>query len=323
MAPLALWYTAPGTAEIRPAHPGEGDLRVDARFSAISRGTERLICAGGVPQAEYQRMRAPFQEGAFPFPVKYGYAMVGEAQEGPPGLAGRHVFALHPHQTGFRLPSRAALPLPEGVPPSRAVLAANMETALNAIWDAPLIPGGRVAVIGAGVVGCLTAYLAAHVAGCHTTLVDKLARRQATSAELDVSFETLAAFRANPCEYDVIFHCSASEEGLRDGLSSLTFEGTLVEMSWFGDREIALPLGGAFHARRLRLISSQVGQVAPSRRATTTRRDRLAEALSLLTDPRLEALLTDEVRFEDLPSALPTLFGAEAPGIVTTVLYGA
>ena len=135
----ALWYVGAGRAEIRTeplAEPGPGEIRVRALYSAVSRGTERLVLAGRVPPSEFERMRAPFMAGSFPFPVKYGYATVGRVESGPPGLQGRLVFALHPHQSAFNIPAEAVVPIPDRVPPSRAVLAANMETALNAVWDA-------------------------------------------------------------------------------------------------------------------------------------------------------------------------------------------
>ncbi|HEU0221663.1 MAG TPA: zinc-binding alcohol dehydrogenase [Paracoccaceae bacterium] len=316
----ALWYVAPGRAEIRLGAPGTGPLLVETLWSGLSRGTERLIFEGLVPPGEFTRMRAPMQEGELPFPVKYGYANAGRVREGPPQLLGRTVFALAPHQAAFRAGEEQVLPLPEGVPPRRATLAANMETALNAIWDAGLAPGSNVAVIGAGLVGCLTAYLARHQAGCTVTLVDPREERRLAASELGVNF----APAGTPLgECGTVFHASASAEGLAAGLDMLALEGTLIEMSWYGAEPVPVPLGGAFHANRLRIVSSQVGHVAPSRRATTTRRGRLAEALALLADPRLDGLITTEIAFEELPARLPALLARDAPGIATAIRYQA
>ena len=168
----ALWYVGPGRGEIReePAiEPGPHDVRVRALYGALSRGTERLVFAGKVPEGEFERMRAPFMGGAFPFPVKYGYAVVGRVEAGPSELRDRVVFALHPHQSVFTIPAGAAVPVPEGVPPRRAALAANMETALNAVWDAAPGPADRIAVVGAGVVGVLTGYLCGRLPGAQVT----------------------------------------------------------------------------------------------------------------------------------------------------------
>ena len=171
----AFWIAAPGRGEIRPQRlpPAEaGDVTVRTRYSGISRGTECLVFAGEVPDSQVRAMRAPFQEGDFPGPVKYGYISVGVVEDGPPALQGRPVFCLHPHQTRYRVPGRAVTPLPPGLPEGRAILAANMETAINGLWDAAPRFGDRIVVVGAGVVGCLTAWLAARLPGAEVTLVD-------------------------------------------------------------------------------------------------------------------------------------------------------
>lgn len=316
----ALYYSAPGAAGIREvalAPLGPGEVEVRTLFSGISRGTERLVFEGGVPESERARMRAPFQEGDFSFPVKYGYAAVGRVEAGPAALVGRDVFCLHPHQTRFRVPAAAVVPLPEGVPSSRAVLGANAETALNAIWDAEVQAQQRVLVLGAGLLGCLiAAFLSRRHA--HVSVTDKLAERFAAMADFPVSFLSVDALTD---DHDIVFHTTASAEGLQAALDALAFEGRVIELSWFGDRPQSLRLGGAFHARRLTIRSSQVGHVAPARRATTSRRERLAEALALLDDPRLDRLITGEVRFADLPREIPRLLARDAPGIATRVRY--
>lgn len=317
---LALWRDAPGSVAIRAGALGEGACLVRTRKSLISRGTERLVQAGAVPESEWTRMRAPFQEGDFPFPVKYGYAAIGEVIEdkSDAGLLGRNVFALFPHQTHFRLDPAHLVPLPSGLPLRRAALAANMETALNALWDAGFGPGDRVAVVGAGLVGCLVARLAARTPGAEVTLIDVLDRRADVAAQLSVSF---ACAEGGPRDCDVVFHASASAAGLRTALDCLGDEGTLVEMSWYGEGDIPAPLGGAFHARRLKIVSSQVGQVSPSRRPRWSHRRRLETALALCDDPALDALIDRETAFADLPDQLPDILAPGAEGIATLVRY--
>ncbi|MDT8344494.1 MAG: zinc-binding alcohol dehydrogenase [Thermohalobaculum sp.] len=317
----ALWYNAPRTGLLRPtALPPLDDRLVEVAtlHSVLSRGTERLVWEGRVPPAEHARMRAPFQEGDFPFPVKYGYAAVGRVLAGPADLAGRTVFALHPHQDRFRLPVGAVLPVPPAVPPRRAVLAANMETALNAIWDAEPRPGARVAVVGLGVLGLLILALLARRGDLGVTGCDILAARAPVAADFGVKF-------CNPGDlgsgYDLVFHTSATAAGLAASLAALRFEGTVIELSWYGDAAVAVPLGAAFHSQRLTIRSSQVGHVAPRRRVATGYRDRLGQALALLDDPRLDRLLTGEVMFDDLPAALPHLLAPGAAGIATLVTY--
>jgi threonine dehydrogenase-like Zn-dependent dehydrogenase len=303
----ALWYVAPGRAEIRtetvPA-PGPDRVRVRALYGAVSRGTERLVFAGRVPESEHARMRSPFMGGAFPFPVKYGYTTVGLVEEGPGGLVGRCVFALHPHQTVFTLPAEAVVPIPEGVPPMRAVLAANMETALNALWDGAPGPGDRIAVVGAGTVGALAARLAARLPGTEVTLVDIAPARRDLAATLGLGF---ALPDAAPDDCDLVIHASASAAGLATALRLAGLEATVLELSWYGAGEIPVPLGAAFHSRRLRLVSSQVGMVAASHRPRWSYRRRAAAALALLDDPVLDALIAPAISFHDLPARLPEI----------------
>lgn len=307
----SLWYVGPGQAEIRQEAlppPAAGEVRVRALHSAISRGSEALVQAGRVPEADYERMRAPAMAGAFPFPVKYGYAMVGRVEDGPAELLGRPVFALHPHQCTFNVVSDAVMPLPSGILPQRAVLAANMETALNAVWDAAVGPADRIAIVGAGVVGALVAYLCGKLPGADVTLIDIDSSRRTLAEAFGVRF---AEPSDAPQDCDVVFHASASAAGLASAIEAAGTEATVVEMSWYGAGQVSLPLGGAFHSRRLRLISSQVGQVSPSRRSRWTHQRRLAAALALLADPKLDVLLAPAIGFDELPAKLP---GILAPG---------
>jgi NADPH:quinone reductase-like Zn-dependent oxidoreductase len=296
MTSPALWCMAPDRTEIRPGQIGEGVL-VTALFSGISRGTERLVATGRVPPSEYARMRGPGMEGDFPFPVKYGYCNVGRVAEG--NLKDRAVFALFPHQVSYRLPETALTPLPDALPPARAVLAANMETALTILWDSGAGAGDRIAVIGTGVVGALVGWLAARLPGAEVTLVDINPARADLAVALGLSF---ALPDAAPQDCDVVIHTSASEAGLTLALSLAGQEATVVEASWHGDTPVSVPLGGAFHSRRLRLVSSQVGHVPAARLPRWTYARRLTKALDLLCDPRLDALISGETDFADLPA---------------------
>ncbi|MGE3275472.1 MAG: zinc-binding alcohol dehydrogenase [Vicinamibacterales bacterium] len=318
----AFWTTAPGRGEIRhePLRPPDRDeALVRTRYSGISRGTEALVFLGRVPSSEWQRMRAPFQAGDFPAPVKYGYANVGVVEVGPDDLKGRTVFALFPHQTRYVLPVAALHVLPEGVPPGRAVLAANLETAVNGLWDARPHIGDRVTVIGGGAVGCMVAWLAAGVRACDVELVDVNEARRTTAAALGVRFSTPDQARA---EADLVVHASGTAEGLALALEVAGPEATIVEMSWYGDREIAVPLGAAFHSRRLTLAASQVGAVARGQRARWDTRRRMALALSLLADPALDALITGESRFDELPDTMRRLATSPGDTICHRIDYG-
>jgi threonine dehydrogenase-like Zn-dependent dehydrogenase len=304
----ALWYVRPGRAEIRDEVLGplaRDAVRVWAQHGAISRGTESLIAAGRVPRSEHQRMRAPFMTGDFPFPVKYGYATVGKLE------SGQAVFTLHPHQTVFDVPAEAAVAVPANVPASRAVLAANMETALNALWDAGDDAFGKVTVVGAGVVGALTGFLCRTLASADVTLVDINPGRARVADALGLRF---ALPDCAPAECDLVFHASASSTGLATALGLARDEATVIELSWYGDTLVPSPLGGAFHSRRLKLMASQVGKVAPSHRREWTHRRRLEHAIALLADDRLDVLLEPAIAFAELPARLPSVL---APGSST------
>lgn len=311
----ALWYVGAGRAEIRDEPLGSlnpGAVRVRALHGAISRGTEALVAHGRVPASEFQRMRAPFMAGEFPFPVKYGYATVGVVEIGSEALLGRTVFTLHPHQTVFDVPAAAAVPVPVEMPATRAVLAANMETALNAVWDAGTGPFGRVAVVGAGVVGTLSGLLFQELASADVTLVDIDPARTGVASRLGLKFATPDQA---PTDCALVVHASASAAGLATALSLAGDEATVLELSWYGSADVPVPLGGAFHSRRLKLIASQVGKVAPSHRQEWTHRRRLEKALSLLADERLDALFDAPVAFEALPAELPRIL-APASGVL-------
>ncbi|MZE80024.1 zinc-dependent alcohol dehydrogenase [Streptomyces xinghaiensis] len=317
----AFWLNSPGHGEIRDVtlpEPADGDVVVRALYSGVSRGTESLVFRGGVPESQHTAMRAPFQEGAFPAPVKYGYLSVGLVEEGPEHLLGRTVFCLYPHQSRYVVPASAVTPVPDTVPAARAVLAGTVETAVNALWDAAPLVGDRIAVIGAGMVGCSVAALLARFPGVRVQLVDADSSRAAVAEALGTGF-ALPGDALGDC--DLVVHASASEAGLARALELLAPEGTVLELSWYGDRRVALPLGEAFHSRRLTVRASQVGTVSPARASRRGYADRLALSLGLLADPALDALVSGECAFEELPATLARIASGELPGLCHRVRY--
>ncbi|WP_240937880.1 zinc-binding alcohol dehydrogenase [Nocardioides sp. JQ2195] len=316
----AFWVR-PGLGEIRPVEvpdPGAGEVRVRTLRSGISRGTETLVFRGGVPRDQHERMRAPHQEGDFPGPVKYGYLNVGTVEAGDPTLLGQTVFCLHPHQTAYVVPVAEVSVVPADVPAERAVLAGTLETAVNALWDAAPLVGDRVAVVGAGMVGCCVSRLLAGIPGVEVTLVDTDASRAEVAAALGVGFAHPA--RA-PEGCDLVLHASATEAGLQRSLDLLAPDGTVVDLSWYGDVPVRLDLGSAFHSGRLRLRGSQVGEVALRRRHRRTHRERLELALSLLRDPAYDALLSGSSAFEELPELMAELSTGRRKALCHTITY--
>ncbi len=308
----------PKSARKPSPRAGLGELRLRALYSALSRGTEALIAAGRVPASEFDRMRAPFMGGNFPFPVKYGYATVSRVEDGPADLVGRAVFALHPHQSIFNMPVSAVVTLPDNVPPERAVLAANMETALNAVWDAAPGPADRIAIVGSGAVGAMVAFLCGRIPGTEVTLVDINPSRAELARRLGVGFAKPEEAKA---DCDLVIHASGSATGLATAIALAGEEATVLELSWYGDAAVTASLGDAFHSRRLRLVSSQVGKIAPSHRPRWTHHRRLSAALGLLSDARLNALLAPPVPFKDLPQQLPDILDAKRGVLCQLIAY--
>ncbi|QQS53909.1 MAG: zinc-binding alcohol dehydrogenase [Candidatus Competibacteraceae bacterium] len=317
----AFWLTTPGHGEILDESlppPGPGEVRVRTLYTGISRGTESLVFRGEVPPSQHQAMRAPFQQGDFPAPVKYGYCNVGVVEAGPATLRGRVVFCLYPHQDRYVVPAAAVTPVPACVPPGRAVLAANLETALNVLWDAAPRLGDRITVIGAGTVGCLIARLAGRLPGCAVQLLDVDTSKAAVAARLGVCFATPDQAAD---EQDVVIHASGAPAGLAVALRLAGFEATVVEASWFGARPVSLPLGEDFHAKRLRIQSSQVGAVAAAQRGRWDHRRRLSTVMDLLDDPVLDHLISGECAFTDLPRVLAELSQNPAGVLCQRIVY--
>jgi threonine dehydrogenase-like Zn-dependent dehydrogenase len=320
---LGFWLREPGLGEIRPVplpDPGPDDVRVRTIRTGVSRGTETLVFRGGVPPSQYAAMRAPFQEGEFPGPVKYGYLNVGVVEHGPAALLGRTVFCLYPHQTAYVVPARSVAVVPDDVPPDRAVLAGTVETAVNAVWDAAPLLGDRIAVVGAGMVGCCVARLLAQFPGVHVTLIDVDPDRAPIAEALGVDFARPDEARGG-C--DLVVHTSATSAGLQLALDLLATEGKVIELSWYGDADVTVSLGGAFHSGRLAISASQVGMVAPARRGRRSMSDRLALALDLLRDPAFDRLITGSSSFRELPDVMAGLAAGRLSALCHTITYDA
>lgn len=319
-----FWIQAPGRGEIVVADLPAGrpdDVVVRAIYSGVSRGTEAIVFRGEVPVSQYAAMRAPFQEGDFPAPVKYGYASVGVVEGSPTsdGLVGRTVFCLFPHQDVYRVPIDAVTPVPDDVPAGRAVLAANMEAAITIVWDARPAVGDRVVVIGAGVVGLLVAWLCRQVPGTRVSIVDIDPRREAVAAALGIPFVGQSPREG---DVDIVIHASGEPEGLRTALEVAGVEATVVDASWYGDRPVSLPLGEAFHPRRLTLRSSQVGRIPADRAPRWTRARRMRCALELLRAPELDVLISGESDFAELPEVLARLSRDPGAALCHRIRYG-
>lgn len=317
----AFWVFGPGQGALRSEslrRPRESEVLVETIASGVSRGTETLVFRGQVPASQHDRMRAPFQEGGFGFPLKYGYASVGRVIEGGGPLKGERVFCLYPHQDRYVVPLASVVPVPKDVASGRAVLAANMETAVNGLWDAPPQVGDRIAVIGCGVVGALAASLVAVYPGVVVEIIDTNPKKAATARALGLTFVSPEEASS---DVDLVIHASGRPEGLRTAFEIAGFEATILDLSWYGDREVTLPLGENFHSRRLKLVSSQVGSIAPALRQRKSHRDRLTLALHLLADQRYDVLLSPPRHFSQLPSIMAELLEGRDDVMCQPIVY--
>lgn len=318
----AFWLESPGSGALRDEEieePGSGEVLVRTRYTGVSRGTESLVFRGGVPRSEHERMRAPFQVGDFPAPVKYGYLNVGVVERGAPELIGRTVFTLFPHQSVFVVPEDAVAVVPDAIPARRAVLAGAVETAVNVLWDAAPLVGDRISVIGAGMIGCAVARLAQNVPGVDLAVVDIDGSKSSVCAALGVAY---VHPDDAPTDRDLVVDTSGSQEGLQLALRCAATEGEIVVASWFGDGAVSLPLGAQFHSRRLTIRSSQVGMVAPRRHGSRSLTDRRALALQLLADPAFDALLTGSSPWQQLPSVMAAIADGRLPALCHTIDWG-
>jgi 2-desacetyl-2-hydroxyethyl bacteriochlorophyllide A dehydrogenase len=307
----AYWVEAAGRGALRsePARePGPGEVVLRAAFSGISPGTERLVGLGRVPAASAAAMACPGMSGSFALPVSYGYSLAGVVEGGP--LHGRAAHVMHPHHERAVVAGDRLVLLPDAVSTPRATLLPNLETALNATWDAELAGDEPVAVVGAGAVGLLVAFVLGATHRGAVTLVDADAERRRRAAELGWVRTVVAGEELPRDHFAVVFHASGSAAGLQLALDALGFEGRVLELSWYGDQPVTLELGGRFHWQRQRIVASQVGTIAPRHRAAG-RAARTAAVLLLLADARLDALLDAPVPFDALPAFFAGLYRGE------------
>lgn len=319
----AYWVERPGKGSLRqealslPAP--EGYSLIETWVSGISPGTERLVGLGNVPPECWGVMDCPFMAGSFELPVKYGYCLVGRALNG--AYLDQWVFTMHPHQDYAIVPENRLLPLPEYLPPLRATLIPNLETALNAIWDSEYQPPEPVAIVGGGIVGVLIAFLLKTAWGHPPVIIELDKQRRQQLKSLPWEFPVMAP-DASPREaFSLCFHTSGQGSGLQTALDSVGFEGRIVEASWFGDRPVSLHLGGGFHFQRKQILSSQVSTIAKPKREHLTHRQRLEQVLEHLQDPWLDGLISSPIAFDNLPLFMQQLYHKNPDGFSFAIIY--
>ena len=295
----ALWHTSPTTSTIQEVITGAepGYCTVQSQYSLVSTGTERLVATGNVPTSLHESMKVPYLEGSFSFPIKYGYSLVGRVTQGPLDWPGKLVHLLHPHQTACSVRSSDLFIVPKEVPPLRATLASNLETALTALWDAQVMVGDKVLVVGFGMIGALVARLLQGIPAVSLYVYDTDPRRVMMAEQAGF---TLAASALD--DFDIAFHSSSSEAGLQTSIDAVGTEGKVIELSWYGTQPVQVHLGGSFHQQRKQLISSQVSSLPVHRRARWNFRRRKEVVFELLKNDAFDQHITEVVSFEQLPT---------------------
>lgn len=310
----SLWHIDAGHSEIRSQNldPLPGQILLQSLYSLISLGTEKTIALGGVPGNVYDKMKVPYMEGSFSLPVKYGYSLVARSEEG------QCYHLMHPHQDLVSVNPESLTPVPPGIPPSRAVLVSNMETALTAYWDAGPLKDEKIMIAGFGLIGALTALLLRLKGFQDITVYEPDATRTGLARRLgfhtgDPGFD--------PGPFDLAFHSSGNASGLQHCLEVMGPEGRILELSWYGRQKITLGLGEHFHINRLRIIASQVSSIPRNLQGAWNFAKRKQEVLSLLADPCWDRLEIEEVPFETSPAVFYKIRHSQTKGLTYILKY--
>ena len=274
---------------------GKNELLIQTKYSGISYGTERVVYTGSVPDSQRELMRCPYQEGNFGSDVKYGYMNIGKVIDGPPGFKGKYVYTLFPHQTYYILDKTEVTLIPESIPLKRCLLTANMETAINGMWDTLPSCGDKILVIGSGVVGFLMAYILKSIPGSEILLVDSDSKKNKYSKLFNINFKN--KYKAN-----IIYECSGNAKIL-DGLSKhVKDEAIICILSWYGDNISKVKFGEEFLSKRIKIIFSQVSKVSHNRSQYWDNVKRRELAIKMLNDDRLDNLIEKKIiKFSKLP----------------------
>jgi threonine dehydrogenase-like Zn-dependent dehydrogenase len=312
-----LWFTAPGEVEIRSVESFDvkGLINVKSHYSLISTGTEMLMYNGNVPEELHETMKVPYIKGDFNFPFTYGYSLVGQINDKYHVDNGRFVHLLHPHQSYANVSSEFISLIPEAIDPKLAVLTSNLETALNAVWDGNIKIGENVLIVGFGIIGALLAGVLKSIKHVNIYIAETNKERIQLVKQLGLKLYT------DEVNLDAAFNTSANEKGFQIGLNSIGFEGRLIELSWYGKKEIKVSLGGDFHSKRKKIISSQVGSLPTDMRSLWDYKRRKDVVFELLKDDYFGELPLEEINFDNAPEAYRDLNNNKINGLAKIIKY--
>jgi hypothetical protein len=318
----SYWVVSPSQGQIRDTPMmslSKDTLSLETLFTGISPGTERLVGMGKVPEECWEKMRCLYMEGSFDFPLKYGYSLVGQAITG--SETGKRFFVMHPHQSRVVVARSDALELPDWLPSQRATLIPNMETALNAVWDAQVSQKDKILIVGGGIIGILISFVLSKEYGIQPDFLEQDRQRIQYLKQLPWLGNSRLGTDYREGNYNIAFHTSSSSSGLQSGIDALAFEGRCIELSWYGTQSVSLQLGGSFHYQRKQIIASQVSAIAQPKRSLIDYSQRKEQVLGLLGDATLDILLQPAIAFLELPTFMSLLYQRQVHPVSPLVEY--
>jgi len=317
----SLWHLSDSQSVIKEntaQNPSPSFLKIQSHFSLISTGTERLVACGEVPGSVHDDMKVPYMEGAFPFPIKYGYSLVGKVITEGHSMTGKLVHAMHPHQDFCLINESDLFEIHSNIPAQRATLASNLETALTAVWDAQVNIGDRVLIVGFGLIGSLIARLLSFIPAIYFQIIE-IDKERIQHAE-KLGFPVSAILRKHS-KFDIAFHTSATAEGLQTCIDGVGLEGKIIELSWYGKKPVKINMGGSFHSQRKQIISSQVGKLPSKYNARWDMKRRKKVVFELLENALFDQQITHFIKFVDTPTFFADLRAGKAKGLAYCIEY--
>ncbi|MEM1137565.1 MAG: zinc-binding alcohol dehydrogenase [Bacteroidota bacterium] len=295
----------------------ENEVAIESMYSLVSLGTERTITTQLLTKEIAARMVVPYMRGTFQNEFTYGYSLVGRIIDGEKDLIGKVIHVMHPHQNYAVVKTQDIFFIPEQMNPKLATLVSNMETAVNAIWDANVEIGDKVLVIGYGTVGALTALIASKIPGIDISILEINQNR--FNAAVEQGFKVSSILENK--DFDIVFNTSGNAEMLQKAISVTKSEGRIIEMSWYGAKSITINFGADFHYGRKQLISSQVSQIPNRKLKNWTYHSRKKLVFKLLQELNPHYLINCEVHFSETPKFYNDLRRHETSGLGVVIKY--
>ena len=313
METSALWHLNTEKSIIKPGHLpriNSNQVLIESRYSLISAGTEKSIAQGFISEKHQPFMQVPYMDGSFSLPIKYGYSVVGKViSEGK--YLDRRVHLMHPHQSLIVADIGNVYFISDQLYYSKAALLSNMETIVNAIWDAEISNNEEVLICGFGGIGFLLAETIRMLKSAVVTILDTDDARISLAHKR--GFETMMLNDLRREHFATAFNCSGTYGGLNNCIKAVGFEGKVIELSWYGDEMGLVDLGGSFHFNRKKIISSQVSNIPLGKKETWTFVKRKKYAEEVLNQLDLSSYGVNRIPFAEAPQFFEKLRNNDIP----------